>query len=295
MEKAQELKRNILLITNDNLDVKILNSKDIIFILLGEDHYAMDEFYRENDNSLENLYDTISKFVIEQDAKVFLERQEFDELENDQYNAYMNEHLGIEFVITKEKSILKHLNKKLDPQYLTKFDIRNKIDPILGRNLSEILNIVCNLYSVMKLVDDDSLREQINDDNNAISNMIITFIEEQFIKPMILYMLKKKEYYYSFNLIVQYDYIMNEIVKEFNDLIKFNHKLVSNLSLGIEMEDEFYDILHNIIFRLPGLITDLNLFNLVLHGNKINLIFGGKSHTDNLNHFLINFLNCHEV
>lgn len=282
MQHIEQFKSNILSITHGNINVRILKKESVIFILIGEEHYIMDDLYKNNISMFDDLQNAIVTFIRNNNVHLFLEKREYDELEYETYNKFMRENLNLEFTNTKTVSILEALAENLEPEYFTKFDIRNKINPLFNRSISDVLNIICNMYHLMENGPDPS----ISDTNYGINDMIIKFIEDHFIEPMVIYLLKNKELYESLGFQDIHKYILDEILNQFRNLINFNIYMLNNLQQNIEVDNKYYDILETIIFKLPALITDLNLFGLIFNKNGTNVIYAGEAHNANVYKFL---------
>lgn len=255
----------------------ILKKNDIQYILIGENHYMLDVQYRKE------IYQDIHNYCINNNTHLFIE-DETKEYEEDAklYENYLNQ---INETVEKEKmkfSVLGKLSNDDDILNKTYFDIRSSIVPLLNKN-----DYVQNIFIIIQIILTKIVETKMNGSEEQqifMSNTFLQFIDERFLKPQIIYLLKNKKTYTSNK---QVEKIYNKLLyKSLYDEFKV---IIDEIS-SLDNFDDIDKIMNNVEKLIVAYqVNDLFIMNKIVNNNdKNNLIYGGLSHIINLHEFLIN-------
>ena len=234
---------------------EIYQKNDIFYILIGEDHYRIAEEIEKYNKICEN----ITSFLTTHKPNIFLEY--FHNSDREMYENYIGE-------FTKRKNIMIEIHKITVPKQI--FDIRDKYNCL--DKIDNMMNIILNIHS---------LKVNGSDEHNALlSQMIIEFLDDNFISRSIIYLLKN-EISEPPNIKKKYDDLLGYIKQSRNDLIKYMDEWIRTCSeVNIEL-------IEKIMFKNDANITDLTLYKLINNNSeKLNFIYGGKYHINNAIDFL---------
>jgi len=255
--------------------IYILKNEDIVYILIGEDHYKNN--FKEDEANI--FCRELEKNINSNKIRFFIEAEEDNS--NDDDKIYL-EFLKINGYIKKptiyQPSLLLKL-RELKIEDVIKFDIRYKVCGLYKNDISDIVNIFGNLQF---------LYDKNNDNQNEyLINMIVGFLDKNIIIPFVSYLYKNKTLFtYNSKLKMEYEKIIKDFYKLTDKLIREQEDIIKKRKKDI-YETNILTI-EKIIFEYPQKVTDLFLLKQIIENDKKeNIIYGGEGHIENIKNQLI--------
>jgi len=255
--------------------IYILKNEDVVYILIGEDHYKNN--FKEDEANI--FLRELEKNINSNKIRFFIEAEEDNS--NDDNKIYL-EFLKVNGYINKptiyETSLLLKL-RDLKIEDKIKFDIRYKVCGLYKNNISDIVNIFGNLQF---------LYDKNNDKQNEyLFNMIVGFLDKNIIIPFVSYLYKNKTLFtHNSKLKMEYEKIIKDFYKLTDKLIREQEDIIKKIKKDI-YEPNILTI-EKIILEYPQKVTDLFLLKQIIENDKKeNIIYGGEGHIENIKNQLI--------